>query len=73
MFAVQATPVNGNLKLCKILQANTVPDTVMYTRLQELPANHTVVHLNDKIINRNPYTVPGMQVETTYKHYLHCL
>ena len=37
----------------------------MYTRLQELPANHTVVNLNDKIINRNPYTVPGMQVETT--------
>ena len=73
MFAVQATPVIGNLKLCKILQANTVPDIVMYKRLQELIANYMVVHLNDKIINRNPYTVPGMQVETTYKHYLHCL
>ena len=29
-FAVQATPVTGNLKLCKMLQTNTVPDTVMY-------------------------------------------
>ena len=73
MSAVQAIPVTGNVKLCKILQANTVPDTVMYKRLQELLANYTVVDLNDKIINRNPYTVPGMQVETTYKHYLHCL
>ena len=45
----------------------------MQQKLQELPVDYTVVQLNDKIININPYTVPGMQVETTYKHYLHCL
>ena len=37
----------------------------MQQRFQELPVNHTVVDLSDKITNRNPYTVPGMQVETT--------
>ena len=60
----------NNVNYCSRL---TVSNIVMYKKLQELPANYTVVHLNDKIINRNPFTVPGMQVETTYKHYLHCL
>ena len=45
----------------------------MQYKLSELLTNYTVVQINDKIVNRNPYTVPGMQVETTYKHYLHCL
>ena len=64
-FAVQAIPVARNLKLYKILQSNTVPNTVIQCRLQELPANDTVAQINDKIIKRNPYTIPGMLVEAT--------
>ena len=62
---VQAIPSTGNLELCKILQLDTVPDTVMQYRLQELPVNYTVAQINDKIISRNPYTIPGMPVEAT--------
>ena len=38
---------------------------VMQYRLQELPLNHTVVQITDKIMNRNPYTIPAMPVEAT--------
>ena len=37
----------------------------MHHKLQELPANHMVAQINDKITYRNPNTIPGMPVEAT--------
>ena len=37
-----------------MIQQNTVPNTVVQHRLHELPANHTVVQINDKIMTEIP-------------------